>query len=317
MNCQHNHTFIGIDISKNAFDYADSIAMKPKRCTYDEDGVNHAVEQFTLLAPKLIVMEATGGLERRLAHRLMKEGFDVVVANPRYIRSFAVGMKQLAKTDKLDAKIITKYAKTAELEPDTLPTPYEIRLQALVTRRLQLVEMRTAESNRMARTEDVEMCQSVQDMLDMIDKQISGIEASMKKIMEKAEGVRERVALLKSMKGVGPVTSGVLVTMLPELGRVNGKEIAKLVGVAPINNESGESWKKMRTLGGRKRVRTALYMAALSAIRWNSAIRIFYERLRAAGKSKMTALVASMRKMLTILNAMIKHNQPWRDTVNP
>jgi len=317
MNSQHNHTFVGVDVSQKTFDYADSIAMKSTRCMYDEDGVTGAVEQFRLLAPRLIVMEGTGGLERRLARRLMREGFDVAVVNPRYVRSFAIALGQLAKTDDLDAKIIARYAEVAQPKADTPPKPYESRLQALVTRRSQLVEMRTAERNRLARTDDDLMRESVQRMIDAIEEEKAMIEESIEAIVDQTPELRERSALLRTVPGVGPATSSVLVTMLPELGRASGREIAKLVGVAPMNRDSGTMRGKRTTLGGRKRVRTALFMAAMVAVRWNPAIRTFYERLLAAGKSKMTALVASMRKMLTILNAMIKNNQPWRNTVNP
>jgi transposase len=316
MNCHHHHTFVGIDVAKHAFDVAPapgSGRARVQRFTYDDAGLAALVAYLQPIMPQRIVMEATGGLERRLVHHLVHAGFSVAVVNPRQIRDYARAFNQLAKTDAIDARTIASFAQTVQPRPCELPCKDAVELQALVTRRRQIVCGRRRELNRLERTSDTTARAMIMQVVELYTQQLHQIEQRMAELMVNNEAMQQRAEVLRSTPGVGATTAATLVAELPELGRLNHKEIAKLVGVAPINRDSGTLRGRRMTVAGRVGVRNALYMATLVATRHNAVIRTFYQRLIANGKAKMTALVAAMRKLLTILNAMIRHQTPWKD----
>jgi len=280
--------------------------------TYDENGLSKLLKDLRDVKPHLVAMEATGGLERRLHHHLSRAGFPVAVVNPRQIRDYARAFNQLAKTDRIDARIIAGFAQTVQPRVCVVPEEHVQKLQALVTRRRQIVNSRGRELNRLDRTADPDMRRMIRRAVALYSRHLETIERKIAAIIAQHESLRSRASILQSAPGVGPVTSATLVTELPELGRLNRQEIAKLVGVAPFNHDSGTMRGKRITGGGRARVRNALYMATLVATVNNPTIRAFYLRLIANGKTKMTALVACMRKLITILNVMVREQQPWR-----
>jgi len=307
-------TFVGIDVSKTQLD----IALRPSGATgsfpNNEPGIKLLVQRLCAVKPVLIVLEATGGIERTLVRALVAAELPVAVANPRQVRDFAKATGQLAKTDVLDAQILARFAEA--VRPVVRPVPDEIALdlRALIARRRQLIEMLTAEQNRLSRAP-----RRVQKGLEA---HIRWLEAELKRINEDLDQTirqrplwREQEELLKSVPGIGPVVSRTVLAELPELGRLNRKQIAALVGVAPLNWDSGTLRGRRAIWGGRAHVRTALYMAALAASRRNPVIRQFYRRLRAAGRAPNVALVACMRKLLVILNAILRHHVPWRPVV--
>lgn len=315
-NSQDHHIiFAGIDVAKHSFDTATSQSSEVLHSTYDERGLRELVKHLHKAKPELIVMEATGGLERGLHHHLTHAGFNVAIVNPRQVRDFARAFNQLAKTDQIDARIIALFAQMIQPRTTAVPAKHEEKLQSLVTRRRQVVKNRVQESNRLDRTHDRDVRRMIEQLIAFLTRQLEKIEQQVAKIIEENHDLQQRAEILRSMPGIGPATSAALVAELPELGRLNRQEIAKLVGVAPpgaINRDSGMMRGKRTTGGGRSSVRNALYMATLVATRHNPAIRTFYQRFLAKGKSKMVALIASMRKLLTILNVMIKENQPWK-----
>lgn len=312
MNSQDHHTFVGIDVSKQFLDVATTHSSSTaRRFDYDPAGLDQLVKHLQPLTPRLIAMEATGGLERAVLHHLILAGFTVSVVNPRQIRDFARAFNQLAKTDAIDARIIASFAQTVQPRACELPAEHEQKLQALVTRRRQIVQSRVQEANRLDRTCDADMIAMIRQVIDLYTAQLKQINLKMERLIHESQPLQERAAILQSAPGVGPTTAGTFLAELPELGRLNRQQIAKLVGVAPINRDSGLMRGKRTTVAGRTTVRNALYMATLVATRHNPTIRTFYQRLIAKGKSKMVALVASMRKFLIILNVMISHNTPW------
>ena len=257
-----------------------------------------------------VVVESTGGLERPIIKALTEASISVALINPSRVRHFAKATGLYAKTDQLDARILAMYGKSIKLRPYVAPSEEKTKLADLGTRRRQLLEMVVAEKNRyqsMPRLRD-----EISEHLAWLENSIQEIENKMEALLENSEELKEKRKILESCKGVGKITAFTLLAELPELGTVSRKEIASLVGVAPINHDSGGKKGKRTTYGGRSKVRLALYMATLSATRFNPAIRKFYNRLVENGKKKMVAFVAAMRKLLTILNAMIKNKQLWR-----
>jgi transposase len=256
-------------------------------------------------------MEATGGYEADLAATLNKATLPVVVINPRQIRDFARAVGQRAKTDKIDAEIIARFA--AQVRPpvrDFLGDKAR-KLKALVARKNQLMTMHTAECNRLEHAVDKAIVGSINRSLKNLKRQIEQIEQHLAHLIAQDEKLQRKVEILDSAPGIGPATAALLVAHLPELGQLNRQQVAALAGLAPINRDSGAFKGKRMTGGGRAQVRTGLYMPVVSALRWNPTIRTFYQRLVAKGKNKMTALVAAMRKLLTILNLLIAKNEPW------
>jgi transposase len=308
---------VGIDVAKDSLEVALDDKGQSMRFDNDEQGVQALLDLFKGKCVALVTLEATGGLERRCAHALYLAGFDVVVCNPRQARDFARSMGYLAKTDAIDARALSHYARTLHQSDKRdklllkLATPEQQQLQALVSRRDQLVRMRVAESNRLEQAHPL-AARSIRDVVKVLDKQIGAIEDDVGGRLKRHFG--KQLKLLEGFKGIGENTKAVLMAALPELGRLNRRQIGKLAGIAPLNRDSGNMRGKRTIWGGRARVRSALYMATLSAVRFDRAIKAFYERLLAAGKLPKVALVACMRKVLTIINAVIKSGVPWQES---
>jgi transposase len=302
--------FVGMDVSQETVD----VAVQPGtafQIANDEQGITGAVERLQALQPTLIVLEATGGLEVPLAGTLAAVGLPVVVINPRQVRDFARATGQLAKTDRLDAQILARFAEA--IRPPVRPVPDEQTqaLAALVARRRQLIEMLTAEKNRL-RLAARPIQKRVRAHILWLEKELESATTDLTRMMRASPVWREKEEVLRSVPGVGPVLTTTLFANLPELGTLTRKEVAALAGVAPFPRDSGTLKGRRAIWGGRAHVRAALYMAALVATRRNPVIRAFYQRLCQAGKAKKLALTACMRKLLTILNAMAKSGTPWR-----
>lgn len=308
---------VGIDIAKQTFDAAIGIGGRIETFANDDGGHDALLAKLAGESVDLIVMEATGGLERDLACALQAAGFAVAVVNPRQARDFAKAMGYLAKTDRIDAKALAELAQVLSRHPErerfvsTLPTPEQQTLQALVARRRQLVAMRVAEHQRLS-VSHAAARRSIEAMIEAIRAQLEEVEAGLAKHIDTHHADLARQ--LASVRGIGPATTASLIAEVPELGRLSRREISALVGVAPFNRDSGQMRGKRAIFGGRGQVRRSLYMAALVAIRFNAVVKRFYDRLVAAGKPKKVAIVACMRKLLTILNAMVRTGQSWDDS---
>jgi len=302
--------FVGIDVSKAQLD----VAFRPEgrfSAPNDEAGVTQVLERLRAVPPTLVVLEATGGLEILLTGVLVAAGVPVAVVNPRQVRDFAKATGRLAKTDTLDAQTLAHFAEVMRPELRPLPDEQTQALAAILARRRQLVEMLTAEKNRLG-SAPKPVRQSLRTHIAWLERAVSHTDRDLAHAIRESPVWREKDALLRSTPGVGPVMTTTLLANLPELGTLTGKQIAALAGVAPLNRDSG-TWHGKRTVwGGRAQIRATLYMAALVAARFNPVIRAFYQRLCAAGKAKKVALTACMRKLLIILNAMLKHRTPWR-----
>jgi transposase len=299
---------VGIDVSKTHLDVALGSTGPLFQVPYTQEGLQTLANR--LQGATLVVMEATGGLETRLIQFLTLAGFPTARINPQRVREFANATGTLAKTDRIDAHILAWYGEA--LHPPVTPVPDENRqrLEALITRRRQLIEMRVAEENRLASAPDV-IRPSIQQHLEWLQEQISALDEEICQLLQSDPDWAEKVEILQSVPGVGIVTAATLLAELPVLGQASHKEIAALAGVAPMNRDSGRRKGKRHITGGRPSVRQVLYMATIAAIRCNPVIRAFYRRLLAAGKEKKVALVACMRKLLTILNALLRKRQRW------
>jgi transposase len=302
--------FAGIDVSKDHLDVHVRPGGGAARFANDPAGVAALVERLTALAPDRVVLEATGGYEAPAAAALAAAGLPAVVVNPRQARDFARAAGKLAKTDAIDAAALAHFAEAVRPEVRPLPDAEQRALAALVARRRQLVEMRTAEQNRLGAAAAA-VAAGIRDHIAWLDGQLERLARETAAAVEASPAWRAKDDLLRSAPGVGPVVSRTLLTELPELGALSAKRIAALAGVAPVARESGR-WSGARAIaGGRAPVRSALYMACLSAVRYNPPLRAFYRRLRAAGKAAKVAQVAAMRKLLVTLNAMVRDNRPW------
>ena len=310
-----NAEFVGVDVSKNNFDVAIWTSNEYKRFQNDPTGIQELIDWLKILQAELIVLEATGGLELPFVAELAFEKMPVAVVNPRRIREFARSIGQLAKTDKLDARVIAHFGAATHPEARKLPTNDEEKLTALITRRRQIIEMLTAEKNRL-HSARFSMKERIETHLLWLESELRGLDNEITKFIHQSPIWKEKDKLLRSVPGVGPVTSATILAMLPELGTLNRKKIAALVGVAPVNKDSGKRQKKRRVYGGRANVRSVLYMAALSASKHNPRIKAFYDHLIQMGKEKKVALTACMRKLLVILNAIIRVNQNFTLTPN-
>ena len=303
-------SFVGIDVSKHQLD----VAVRPRGETWtvahDEAGLSALVARLRALAPTLIVLEATGGLEVALAGALATATLPGAVVNPRQVRDFARSTGTLAKTDRLDAQLLAQFADTGRPEPRPLPDAQAQELTALLQRRRQLVEMLTAEKNRLALASR-RIRPQLQAHIEWLHKQIAQFDDDLRQLVRASPLWREKDDLLRSAPGVGPGLSTTLLAALPELGRLTRHQIAALVGVAPLNRDSGTLRGRRTVWGGRAQVRAVLYMSTVVAVRHNPVLIAFYQRLRAAGKAPKLALTACMRKLLTILNAMLKHHSRW------
>jgi transposase len=303
-------TFCGIDVSKDSLDLVLLPSGESRSASNDAGGVEGAVDWVTKAAPTLVVMEATGGLERRVAAALVAAGVPVVIANPRQVRDFARGTGELAKTDRVDAGILALFAEKVRPEVRPLRTEAAELLRALLSRRRQLKEMIVTEQNRYQAALP-ELRKTIATHIKWLHRQVDRVDRDIDQAIRNSPAWRAKDDLLRGVPGIGPVVSRTLIGELPELGHLNRKEIAALVGVAPYARESG-SWRGRRTIwGGRRTVRNALYMATLSATRCNPMIQDFYQGLLTAGKPKKVALTACMRKLLVLLNAIARDSNPW------
>lgn len=307
-------TFVGIDVSKARLDVASYPAAATQSVANDATGIKTLVEQLRAVKPLLIVLEATGGIERSVVRALVGAELPVTVTNPRQVRDFAKATGQLAKTDVLDAQILARFAEAVRPALRPLPDEITLELRALIGRRRQITEMLTAEKNRLSRAPR-RVQKRIEAHIRWLQSELERADEDLDQTIRQSPVWREQEDLLKSVPGIGPVVSRTVLAELPELGNLNRKQIAALVGVAPLNWDSGLLRGRRAIWGGRSHVRTALYMAALTASRRNPVIRDFYKRLRAAGKAPNVALVACMRKLLVILNAMIRHRVPWRPVI--
>ena len=302
--------YVGIDVAKANMDIAVYPSGKQWSFGNDEKGINQAVTRLCELSPELIVMEATGDIELPLTAALTVAGLPMVVINPRQVRDFARAMGRLSKTDTIDAQVMAYFAATVQPKPRPMPDAQTQELSAILARRRQVIEMIVAERNRLGIANEA-VKEGIQDHIAWLEKELADINNNLTRIIQKSPIWREKDELLRSVPGVGPVLSVTLLADLPELGTLNRRQIAALVGVAPLNRDSGTFRGKRRVWGGRAKVRAVLYMATLVATRHNAVIRAFYQRLYTAGKEKKAALTACMRKLLTILNAVIRSRTPW------
>lgn len=307
-------TFVGIDVSKARLDVASHPAGATQSVANDEMGIKTLVDRLRAVKPVLIVLEATGGIERSVVRALVAAELPVTVANPRQVRDFAKATGQLAKTDVLDAQILARFAEAVRPALRPLPDEMTLELRALIARRRQISEMLTAEKNRLSRAPR-RVQKRIEAHIRWLEGEMERYDEDLDQTIRQSPIWREQEDLLKSVPGIGSVISRTMLAELPELGNLNRKQIAALVGVAPLNWDSGLMRGRRVIWGGRAHVRTALYMGALTASRRNPVIRDFYKRLRAAGKKPNVALVACMRKLLVILNAILKHRVPWRPVV--
>lgn len=306
--------FVGIDVSKSTLDIATCVDNMPDTAwsvSNDQDGINRLVKKLVKLHPITIVLEATGSLESALVAALSIAPLPVVIVNPRQVRDFAKAVGILAKTDRIDAKVLARYAQAVQPPLRPLPDDATQQLKQLLSRRRQLLEMLTAEKNRLSRA-NLALRPNIQDHIRWLQTALDDLNQSLDHQVQSSPVWREKDQLLRSVPGVGPVLSNTLLGDLPELGRLNRKQIASLVGVAPRNRDSGNFRGRRTIWGGRSQVRSALYMATLVATIHNPTIKAFYGRLLNEGKAKKVALTACMRKLLTILNAMVKEQTPWK-----
>lgn len=307
-------TFVGIDVSKGKLDVC--VLPGGEFCTFANDvaGCAKLVALGESLGSVLLVLEATGGYERPALLALQEANLAVALVNPRQVRDFAKGLGQLAKTDALDAAVLAEFARLISPPLSAKTTKKQRELEALVTRRRQLLELRVAEQNRSQQTTDKFIQKSLGQVIKALDRQIKSIEARIAKLLESDDQWKHKLELLLSTSGVGKTVAATLVAELPELGNLNRQEIAALVGVAPFAKDSGAKRGQRAIWGGRQKVRSVLYMAALTARRCNPAIQAFAQRLAIAGKSFKAIQVACIRKLLVILNTMLKNNTPWKNT---
>jgi len=304
-------TYAGIDIAKYGFDMAIDSKQNVQHFDNDAKGIQNCCKVLGQLKPDLIVMEPTGGYERRLIAELQAIDLPVAVVNARKIREFARASGQLAKTDKLDALIIARFGAVLQPPAQEALDQKTQAIKALVARRHQLVQMHTAETNRMEHAPDKAIGRSLRAVLKTIERQMNNIDHQIRDHLDSRPELQRKTQQLESVPGIGETTAALLVTELPELGRLNRRQIAALVGVAPINRDSGTYRGKRMTGGGRRDLRARLFMPTLVATQHNPLIRRFYQRLVCQGKAKMTALIAAMRKLLTILNTILKKNETW------
>jgi transposase len=306
--------FVGIDVSKDRLDVATSNRQRWS-CANREGDFVELIERLASQSVKLIVLEASGGYEGAVAASLAHAGLPVVVINPRQARDFAKACGRLAKTDEIDASTLALFAERIRPEARPLKDEQTRELEALLQRRQQLLHMLIAERQRLQMAA-ANIRTDIREHIKFLVKRLKDVNADLDELMRKCELWREREQLFKPVKGVGPQTLRMLCGLLPELGQLDRRRIAALVGVAPYNCDSGALRGKRHCWGGRAEVRCALYMATLSATRFNPVIRAFYERLVKAGKAKKLAITACMRKLLTILNAMVRDRSAWNETLH-
>jgi transposase len=307
--------WVGIDVCQKYLD----VYIRPKEELFqvknDEVGISKLVQTLKNIQPELIVLEATGGMEIDAAIKLTTAGLSVTVINPRQARDFAKATGQLAKTDAIDARVLAHFADAIRPEVRQISDESSRQLEDLVQRRRQISDMITAEKNR-RRSKTNSVKASIDEHIEWLEQQLKEIESRIKSAIAINEDWQQKMKLLTSVPGIGEVVAVTLISSLPELGTISHKSISYLVGVAPLNKDSGKFRGKRRIYGGRAKIRCVLYMAALVAVRFNPVIKTFYERLLQKGKLKKVALTACMHKLLIILNAMMKNNQTWATSNN-
>ena len=311
------HVCFGVDVSANFLDLADFPTSTCDTFPNDSDGITRIVQVLQQHRVERIVVEATGGYEVAIVVALHEAGLPVVVINPRQARDYAHALGVLAKTDRIDARVLARFAHDVQPPIRDFPDENARKLDAMISRRRQLLGLRTAELNRRHQASLPEIQHSIDSVIDVLDRQIAEIDSQLASAIEASETWRMKDQLLQSVCCVGEVTSHALLAELPELGRLNRRQISSLVGVAPFNADSGRMHKPRAIRGGRASVRSVLYMSALAGLRHNPTLRAFYQRLRNAGKKFKVAITACMRKLLTILNAILHNLTPWRSpTIN-
>jgi transposase len=309
---QKSQSFIGIDVSKQQLEVAAHESDYQFHCANKASAFGELLGELMVLRPALIVLEATGGLEIPVANSLQAAGLPVVVVNPRQVRDFAKALGQLAKTDRLDARVLAHFA--AAIKPPLRPikTKDERELDALNRRRGQLIEMLIDEKNRRGSAASDSVRDKIKEHIDWLEEGIAELDEQLKALLQSSAPWQAKDEILQSVPGIGPVTSFSMIADLPELGTLNRQQISKLVGVAPLNRDSGQQRGSRHIYGGRAHLRSVLYMAALTALRHNPTIRDFYQRLRANHKPFKVAITACMRKLLSIINVMVRDSSCWQ-----
>ncbi len=302
---------VGIDLSQEQLEVAVRPGGEVFQVAYDSAGVAGLIKRLGKVKPTRVVLEATGGLEVPLVAQLSVVGLPVVAVNPRQVRDFAKATGELAKTDRIDAGILAHFAEAIRPELRPLPDEASRALSELVNRRRQVIDMVVAEQNRLRRTATPAVCTRIQNHLDFLRRELEDLDTDLKTRVTQSPAWQADADLLRTVPGIGPTTAASLLAQVPELGHLSGRKISKLVGVAPLADDSGLRHGYRRIWGGRAKVRTSLYMATLVAIRYNPPIRAVYQRLVRAGKPKKVAIVACMRKLVVILNAMLRDRIPW------
>jgi transposase len=305
--------WIGIDVAKDSLDVASCPDGSPPGASVanSPEGFRQLLAQLPPPDQARVVIEATGGYERQLVAALLDAGYCVAVVNPRQVRDFAKALGILAKTDRIDAAVLARFGQQVQPRPLVENPPQQAELAQLVARRRQLIELRTMESNRLELTTAKLARKSISTVLATLEKQIARLDTEIVRLIESHDDWRAKAQILASTPGIGPVASATLLAELPELGKLNRQQIASLAGLAPFNHDSGKLRGQRSICGGRSAVRTVLYMATVSAQRCNPVLRAFAQRLAAAGKRPKVILTACMRKLLVILNTMLKQNSPW------
>lgn len=315
MNANSKERFIGIDVSKDHLDLADSIDPNPRQFQNDEAGIASLVDHLISIRPTLIVLEATGGLEIPITSSLYAKRLPVAVVNPRHVRNFAKATGKLAKTDVIDAKVLAHFASAVRPEVRQIKDDETRELAALVTRRRQLIGMLTSEKTR-RRQSSKPIQDDIQVHIEWLNQRLKELDDNLSKTIKNSSIWRESSSIIQSIPGAGPVLAISLLADLPELGTLNRKQIAALVGVAPFNRDSGRFRGRRSVWGGRAQIRSVLYMVALTATRHNPIIKEFYQRLIQKGKKTKVAITACMRKLITILNTMLKNRTVWNQNFN-
>lgn len=306
--------FVGVDVSKGTLDIYRPDTNESARIDNSEQAVQKlCLTLQTLKQSVMVVMEATGGYETLLVSQLAEHQIPAAVVNPRQVRDFAKGIGRDAKTDPIDAAVISRFASVVKPRPIAMKSEHEQKHGALVARRTQLLELVHQEKNRLQQSWDDAAKHSIREVLECLKQQLKSIDSQLAKMLQADTKNQRTIEILESVKGVGPVLISTVIAELPELGKLNRGEVAKLVGVAPINRDSGKKSGKRFIGGGRGQVRRVLYMATLVAIRHNATIKAFYQHLKAKGKESKVAIVACMRKFITILNLLIKRDEEWKN----
>lgn len=303
--------YVGIDVAKATLDVAIGSDGEMVQVENNEAGIAQLIQRLGEVAPTLVVLEATGGYESLVAGAIAGREIAVAVVNPRQVRDFAKATGVLAKTDRIDARVLARFAEAVRPDPRPLPTAEAKELEAFLSRRRQLVDMLTMEKNRLSIAATEKIKKRIRKHIDWLEEALRRANDDIDQTVRNSPAWREQEDLLRSFPGIGPVTARTVVGELPELGRLNRKKIAALVGVAPLNRDSGTLQGTRTCWGGRANVRQVLYMATISAVRCNPVIRRVYLALRARGKKHKVALVACMRKVLTILTAMVRDQRRW------